>query len=131
MNETVQVEKKSKPWQWPSEWVRDEKFWREVTARAVSGVVVLVLAAITAYAAGLIKQPHFLQGLISTIFSICVYLSLTSYLVRSKVFQYQAAKPATNARTIAYCLLFIIWLVGMGFFIWAGILTVQDFYRFE
>lgn len=29
---------KVKPWQWPAEWVKDEKFWRDVATRTASGL---------------------------------------------------------------------------------------------
>lgn len=48
---------KSKPWQWPGEWVNDEKFWREVTARATSALIVVIIGYIAAMVLGYISTP--------------------------------------------------------------------------
>lgn len=62
MSESEQIEKiKVRPWQWPGEWFRDEKFWREVTARALSGVIVLFLGYWAALFLGYIRTPSALR----------------------------------------------------------------------
>jgi hypothetical protein len=35
MSETMELEKKTKPWQWPGEWFRDQSFWRDVGSDAL------------------------------------------------------------------------------------------------
>lgn len=57
MSETTELEKKTRPWQWPGEWFRDEKFWREVTARGLSGIIVLVVGYWAAVWLGYIDTP--------------------------------------------------------------------------
>jgi hypothetical protein len=49
---------KARPWQWPGEWFRDEKFWREVTARGLSGHIVVFLA----YSAAILLASSKLQS---------------------------------------------------------------------
>ncbi|GGV28253.1 hypothetical protein [Paenarthrobacter nicotinovorans] len=45
------------PWQWPLEWWLDEKFWRDVATRTVSGLVVLLIGYIVAVTSGLLGIP--------------------------------------------------------------------------
>ncbi len=62
MSEVEQVvDKKVSPWQWPGEWFRDEKFWREVTARALSGIIVIFLGYWAALYLGYIRTPSALK----------------------------------------------------------------------
>jgi len=55
MSDTSDAEAKPKPWQWPGEWFRDEKFWRDVTARAMSGLVIAFILYLFAVFGGYIK----------------------------------------------------------------------------
>ncbi|MFC9420027.1 hypothetical protein [Bacillus mobilis] len=48
---------KSKPWQWPGAWMRDEKFWKDVASRTASGLLVVIIGLLYAGAAGYITQP--------------------------------------------------------------------------
>lgn len=57
MTETTDLEKKTKPWQWPGEWFRDEKFWRDVGSRTLSGLIVLFFGYWAALLLGFIKSP--------------------------------------------------------------------------
>lgn len=57
MSETTDLENKTKPWQWPGEWFRDEKFWRDVGSRTLSGLIVLFFGYWTALLLGFIKSP--------------------------------------------------------------------------
>jgi hypothetical protein len=58
VSETTEIEeKKTKPWQWPGEWFRDEKFWRDVGSRTVSGLIVLFFGYWAALLLGFIKSP--------------------------------------------------------------------------
>lgn len=56
--ETVAEPAKTTPfWKWPGEWVRDDKFWREVTARALSGLIVIFVAYWVAVLFGILQTP--------------------------------------------------------------------------
>lgn len=47
-----------RPWQWPAEWFTNERFWREVAAQALAGVIVLALGYFFAVLAGYVKEPE-------------------------------------------------------------------------
>jgi hypothetical protein len=57
MSETKTVEDQSKPWKWPGEWFRDERFWRDVGSRTLSGLIVLFFGYWAALLLGFIKSP--------------------------------------------------------------------------
>ena len=48
---------KSKPWQWPGEWLKDEKFWKDVASRTLSGVLAVGVIYIYGHAVGYFKTP--------------------------------------------------------------------------
>lgn len=57
MSETTEIEKKTKAWQWPGEWFRDQSFWRDVGSRTLSGLIVLFFGYWAALLLGFIKSP--------------------------------------------------------------------------
>jgi hypothetical protein len=57
MTETDQKPQAVRPWQWPGEWFRDEKFWRDVGSRTLSGLIVLFFGYWAALLLGFIKSP--------------------------------------------------------------------------
>lgn len=48
---------KQSPWRWPAAWFRDQSFWREVTARALSGLIVILVGYVVLAANGLLGLP--------------------------------------------------------------------------
>jgi multisubunit Na+/H+ antiporter MnhC subunit len=56
---TGQTEEKPqlRPWQWPGEWLRDEKFWKDVATRTVSGALVVFIVFLVGVSNGLLKVP--------------------------------------------------------------------------
>jgi hypothetical protein len=54
-------EKKESTW-WPSAWFRDQLFWRDVTTRALAGLIVVIITAITALASGLLENKSIKYG---------------------------------------------------------------------
>jgi hypothetical protein len=61
------------------QWMRDEKFWREVTARAASGAIVLLVGFLAAVWLGYIKTPegfNATQAIVQGIFVIVASLIL-------------------------------------------------------
>ncbi|RAN77995.1 hypothetical protein B5P43_18360 [Bacillus sp. SRB_336] len=69
---------KTKPWLWPREWFRDEKFWRDVAARAASGIIVLLVGYWSAVLLGYIKQPNGLRSAFQTTVAIAVGLTIVA-----------------------------------------------------
>ena len=57
MRETTAREPRTPLWQWPREWMRDEKFWRDVASRTASGLIVLFVGYWTALLIGFVKTP--------------------------------------------------------------------------
>jgi hypothetical protein len=53
----VTTDKPESPWQWPSQWVRDEGFWRDVASRGTASFVVVVVGYVFATSAGYISTP--------------------------------------------------------------------------
>lgn len=114
MSETAEKEKQSKPWQWPGEWMRDEKFWRDVASRTASGVLVVVIGLAYAAAAGYITSPdlrRFLFGLgMSLVILVPGYIWFAKQGVPeiSKAF----APHPKRGRRIALALFLVALLVG-------------------
>jgi hypothetical protein len=57
MTETDEKPAVVRPWQWPGEWFKDEKFWRDVGSRTLSGLIVLLFGYWAALLLGFIKSP--------------------------------------------------------------------------
>ena len=64
MSEPVEEAKSSKPWEWPGEWMRDEKFWRDVGSRTIAGYLVVVMGYFSLVALGYLQQPDLLRSII-------------------------------------------------------------------
>jgi len=56
--EVNNAESTSEPWRWPAQWFKDEKFWREVASRTVSGIIVVTLGFMAAMLMGLFPDSH-------------------------------------------------------------------------
>lgn len=80
--ETIDKEKATKPWQWPNEWARDEKFWRDVATRTASGLLTLFLAYNFAVIAGYLKQPAWLRSIAAVVW-VLFFLWLTAFIVQN------------------------------------------------
>jgi 4-amino-4-deoxy-L-arabinose transferase-like glycosyltransferase len=48
------------PWRWPEQWLRDEKFWRDVGSRTLSAIFAAGLIYVFALAAGYVRRPNVL-----------------------------------------------------------------------
>ncbi|RKT36914.1 hypothetical protein DEU34_1444 [Microbacterium sp. AG1240] len=46
------------PWAWPGEWVREEKFWRDIGARVLAGVVTAAIVYVGALVLGYLHTPE-------------------------------------------------------------------------
>lgn len=58
MRTTEEPKPRTAPWQWPAQWFNDEKFWREVASRTVSGIIVVTLGFMVAMISGLVPDNH-------------------------------------------------------------------------
>jgi hypothetical protein len=54
-------EPRDKPWHWPREWARDEKFWRDVASRTASSGLVAFFAYVLAVVLGYVKRPDVMR----------------------------------------------------------------------
>ena len=126
MSETAEKEKQSKPWQWPGEWMRDEKFWRDVASRTLAGAFVVAIGYLVAVANGLLQVPSIAQ-----IFVGIVFIALGVGIFWLFVAKYQAwVAPLVNrtSRPWGDILDTLIKLVVIALSIWmliAGILSFR------
>lgn len=44
-------------WLWPVEWIKDQSFWRDLTSRALAGLIVAAVAYLFAILAGYLSSP--------------------------------------------------------------------------
>ncbi|WP_160665114.1 hypothetical protein [Pseudarthrobacter sp. ATCC 49987] len=122
----VEVEEKSKPWQWPGEWMRDEKFWRDVASRTLAGALVVAMGYLVAVANGLLQVPPVAQVVVGICF-IAGAVGLFSLFV----VKYQKwIAPLVNraSRPWGDILDTVIKLIVMGLSVWmllAGILSFR------
>lgn len=86
MSETSEAEKQSKPWQWPGEWMRDEKFWRDVGSRTIAGFIVVVLGYFSAIGLGYVQQPNYRRIVVVAIAVVFAVLML-AYAIRTMLNQ--------------------------------------------
>ncbi|MHC6592907.1 hypothetical protein [Arthrobacter sp. C152] len=115
MSETDQVTKAARPWQWPGEWFRDEKFWRDVGSRTLSGLIVLFFGYWAALLLGFIKSPdNFKNAFYVTGVALMVIATVIwnekkpTHPLRQKI---QARFPVLTGKVgaaVAYLLAFII-----------------------
>ena len=61
-----------RPWRWPAEWVRDEKFWRDVATRTASGILVVAISYHFAVFMGYIQNPGVWNSIGAFISSVAV-----------------------------------------------------------
>lgn len=66
------VENKSKPWQWPREWVKDESFWRDIATKTISASLAALLIYLSGLALGYFSSPHLVGPTIAYIGFGCI-----------------------------------------------------------
>lgn len=108
MSEPVDDKQKSKPWQWPGEWVKDERFWREVTARATSGLIVVLVGYIAAMVLGYIATPTGRQTL-----NLVVLAIMVAFDVFCTVWFYRNGWLPSRKRKAGYNMTWGLLLVGI------------------
>lgn len=128
MSETTELENKTKPWQWPGEWFRDEKFWRDVGSRTLSGLIVLFFGYWAALLLGFIKSPDNFKNAFQVTAFVLVAIATIAWNEKLPTkpmrVRFQARFPALNGSVggvvtylIAFAMqtaiLFVIVLVGL------------------
>ncbi|NHW45936.1 sulfite exporter TauE/SafE family protein [Paenarthrobacter sp. MSM-2-10-13] len=126
MSETVETETKSKPWQWLGEWMRDEKFWRDVASRTLAGALVVAMGYLVAVANGLLAVPSVAQIFVGVVF-IALGVGIF-WLFVAKYLRWIAPLVNRISRPWGDILDTLIKLVVIGLSVWmliAGILSFR------
>lgn len=121
-----ETEVKSKPWQWPGEWMRDEKFWRDVASRTLAGALVVFIGYLVAVANGLLQVPSVAQVAVAVGF-LAGAVGLFSLFVM-KYQKWIAPLVNRTSRPWGDILDTVIKLIVMGLAVWmllAGILSFR------
>lgn len=53
-----------RPWTWPSAWMREEKFWRDIGTRVLAGVITAAIIYCGALLLGYLHSPEIGAGLL-------------------------------------------------------------------
>ena len=116
--------KQSPPHKWPGEWVRDEKFWREVATRTVAGILALAIPGFVAFillsVAGFLQTPDawvtVIIGLMVTVLGL-FWLALVwgiVYTFTEKDSAYMRSAFVVGALVVGAAITWIIWSVVAG-----------------
>ena len=70
------------PWRWPGQWLKDEKFWREVGSRTLSAVIAAGIIYLFAIAAGYVRRPVVSVFVVSTLAAAFVQIGEVYLVVR-------------------------------------------------
>lgn len=101
---------------WPSIWYKDQLFWREVTTRALAGLIVVVLTGLAALASGLFNDDRYRT-------SAWIVVGIA---VWGLVWAPLSAKVIGWSRTKGLALRLIVPAVSLAVFI-AGFLVISSF----
>lgn len=99
---------------WVGEWVRSEAFWRDVTSRALSGLIVLALGALTAGVLGYVAASTVLRLVLSlatmsgAILTFVGSLALLNRWAGRAEKRRRAARKSVNVVSIWFLLLMIL-----------------------
>ncbi|WP_284987620.1 hypothetical protein [Arthrobacter sp. fls2-241-R2A-172] len=120
---------KQSPWRWPAAWFRDQNFWREVTARALSGLIVILVGYVVLAANGLLGLPSpvkmisalLVVGVAALLMWPLVKLSQSVIgIVRRKVRTIWLRIALLTAWSAAFLLMLTyIWLIAQAVALWA------------
>jgi hypothetical protein len=66
----------SKPWKWPGEWVRDASWWRDVSTRAVAGLIVVFIVWGVGIAVGAFSAPGAVTGFLNVTLVLLALLAI-------------------------------------------------------
>lgn len=75
-SEDEDSEKKLTPWSWPFQWLKDEKWWRDVSSRAVAGLLIVLVTYALGVASGYLNKPGVGGPLIFLLVGLVVILSM-------------------------------------------------------
>jgi hypothetical protein len=113
------TEPSSKPWKWPGEWVRDEKFWRDVASRVAAALIVVGLGYTFAIASGYLAAPKpvitalFIIGGVGLGFTILVGLVAAARMDNSKVRTKEEGRFAKTVWVIGGCSMIVLAMANM------------------
>jgi hypothetical protein len=136
MSGTTEIEeKKTKPWQWPSEWFRDQSFWRDVGSRTLSGLLVLFFGYWTALLLGFIKSPdNFKNAYLVTgvvLMAIATIIWNQKKPAKPMRLSLQARFPALKGavgNVVAYAVAFTIQVAMLFLIVIVGLLILRLFF---
>lgn len=108
------TEAKAKPWQWPGEWARDEKFWRDVGSRTIAGILVVAFGYLAALAGGYISQPSAIP-LVMVVGYLVLYIGVTAMLGNLYRAPLNADGTPRFDRTVRFWFwtVILVWLAGL------------------
>jgi hypothetical protein len=114
---------------WVGEWIRSEAFWRDVTSRALSGLIVLALGALAAGVLGYLPAAAVLRGVLSVatmggaMLTFIGSISLLNRWARRAEERRRATRQSVNVVTIWFFVsTILIFVVLVGAF--AGLLLL-------
>jgi len=132
MSETDQGTKAVRPWQWPGEWFRDEKFWRDVGSRTASGLIVLFFGYWAALLLGFIKSPdNFKNAFQVTAFA---FASVATIIwsekkpvtpLRVRLQERFPALSGTGGKTLSYVLASVIHIAILSVIVVVGLVALR------
>ena len=117
MTEPGNEQPTSRPWQWPREWFRDEKFWRDVGSRTLAAVIAAGIIYLFAVAGGYVARPKTLPFL-ALLADITVGAWWYGMTTKLKASGWYYTKPHWLLRLIDYALNFItviivLWILNV------------------
>lgn len=114
------AEERVRPWRWPGQWFRDEKFWRDVASRTASGLIVALLIYLFAIFAGYVGTP---SGL-GVLFAIGAFVMVAVFTrVQMKRFNrmyggpnptWREEQPKFNRGLWLFILTFVVYTAGFA-----------------
>jgi fumarate reductase subunit C len=113
VTEPTDEKPKVRPWQWPREWWHDEKFWKDVASRSLSGAFVALLIFLTGLFFGYFKSPDVtLKALQALDWVLVVILGLFALLTAYEGFFSKKRSPESRALARKFSLYLTMGFVG-------------------
>jgi hypothetical protein len=88
-------DERTPPSRWLLKWMREEKFWQDVTTRALAAIIVIFLSYLYAILAGYVRQPNVWRSLLSALV-LAALVALAIVHVRWVMRQWQKGPHATD-----------------------------------
>jgi len=99
-------------WRWPLQWVREEKFWRDIGSRVLAGVLTAAIIYLGAVVLGYLHTPEIGAGLLVALRLAAAALlgAIGAVLLRSVVLRSRSGRPRLG-RLVASVLVLLAALV--------------------